>query len=344
MRPPGVRLDAASPQVNAGWEEMGGRTGFRLALARRAGVCKHEATSEGTLTSSIGGYAVGRSAEYHRPVSLAEACNLLEDLGPDALPIAGGTDVMVDLRRGTRRPGHLVSLARLEELRGIHLEGGLLRVGAAVTPAQLLTSEKVAIGRPELRDAVGVFGTPQVRNRATVGGNLCTAASCGDLAPLLLVLGARLTIQGPGGRREFTLDRFFGHHRHTILQPGQILVEVAMDAKVPGEGAAYEAFGLRATNSITVAGAAACLRVEEGRCKEARVAVGAVAPTPLLAPGAGEMLLGGTLTDEELDAAASAVGDATAPISDVRGSAEYRGELVERLAARALRRARGRVL
>lgn len=283
-----------------------------------------------------------RKVEYHRPDSLSEACELLFALGPEAVPLAGGTDVMVDLRRGTSTPHHLVSLAALQELRGIVLEDGRLRIGALVTPAQLQVSEEVDLARPELLDAIGVFGTPQVRNRATVGGNLCTAASCADLAPLLLALGARVRVATPEGAKELLLEEFFGDHRSTILQPGHILTEVIVSAKGPGEGAAYKAFGLRATNSITVAGAAAHLHIEEGRCTLARLALGAVAPTPILVQTVEETLVGSDLGDVDLAGAGLAAAEVADPISDVRGSAEHRRELVERLSIRALRAARER--
>lgn len=283
-----------------------------------------------------------RIPDYHRPGSLSEACSLLNALGPDALPLAGGTDVMVDLRRGTKKPHHLVSLADLEELQGISLADGTLRIGALATPSRLEQSAEVLAARPELFDAIGVFGTPQVRNRATVGGNLCTAASCGDLAPLLLALGAEALIQGPGEERIVPLEEFFGDHRKTLLGPGQILVEVAVSARAPGEGAAYQAFGLRATNFITVAGAAARVRVEGGRCEEARLALGAVAPTPFLVPAAARTLVGCALSEEDLHRAGSVAAEAADPISDVRGSADHRRELVRELTVRALRIARER--
>lgn len=285
---------------------------------------------------------MGHSVEYHRPGSLSEACDLLRDLGPDALPLAGGTDIMVDLRRGAKRPRHLVSLVDLAELRQISLRDGYLRIGALVTPAQLSETEGVASARPELLDAVGVFGTPQVRYRATIGGNLCTAASCADFSPLLLALQGRIVVVGPQGERVMELTAFFGDHRRALLEPGEILAEVILPEKKPFEGAAYRAFGLRASNFITVAGVAAYLRTDEGRCLEARLALGAVAPTPFLVSAAGEALMGTELSDDALAPAGRAAADAAAPISDIRGSAGHRRELVLTLSSKALRAARER--
>lgn len=318
---------------------------IRVPLAGRTGVRKHGQTLSVPLFRhevQERKDAMESSVEYHRPGSLSEACDLLYNLGADAVPLAGGTDVMVDLRRGLKRPSHLVSLADLHELREISLENGELRIGALVTPAQIEASSEVHVSRPELMDAVGVFGTPQVRRRATVGGNLCTAASCGDLAPLLMALGARVVVATPEGARNLSLVEFFGDHRKTVLEPGHLLAEVIIPARVTGEGAAYRAFGLRATNFITVAGAAAYLRVDGARCTEARLALGAVAPTPFLVPGAAQVLVGTDLRDEDLTKVGLAAGAAATPISDIRGSAEHRRELVIGLCVRALRASRER--
>jgi carbon-monoxide dehydrogenase medium subunit len=221
-------------------------------------------------------------------------------------------------------------------------EDGEWRIGALVTPDQLEASERVRSIRPELLDAVGVFGSPQVRRRATVGGSLCTAASCGDLAPLLVALGARVVVAGPGGRRELSLEGFFSDHRATRLERGEILVTVIIPPHLPGEGASYQAFGLRAENFITVAGVAAFLRMEEGFCTQERVALGAVAPTPILVPGLEELLVGGQVGDRIIRDVARTARAEAAPISDLRGSAEHRRELVEALCVRALQRARER--
>jgi len=283
-----------------------------------------------------------QECEYHRPGSLDEACSLLQELGANGTPLAGGTDIVVDLRRGAVQAGHLVSLGALEEMRGIRVSEGELKIGALTTPARIETSEAVRDHRPELLDSVGAFGTPQVRHRATVGGSLCTAASCGDLAPLLMALDARVVIAGPGERRELPLREFFTEHRRTVLEPGTLVVEVVVPVRRPNEGAAYQTFGLRAANFITVAAVAAAIQLEDGTCREARLVLGAVAPTPLLVQAAGERLVGGRLDDAALRDAARAAGAAALPITDVRGSAEHRRELVEVLATRTLSLARER--
>lgn len=276
------------------------------------------------------------SFEYHRPASLAEACTLLRELGSKAQALAGGTDLLVDVRRGALRPSHLVSLAGVAELRGITLEGDEITIGGGTTPAELETSASVREGRPELLDAVRVFGTPQVRHRATVAGSLCTAASCGDLAPLLMVLDARVQLASAEGHRDLPLTEFFRGHRDTALRPGEVLVRVALRVRRAGEGAAYRAFGQRAANFITVAGVAAFLRLEQGRCAEARVALGAVAPTPVRVPAAEALLAGRPLDRAAVAAAVRAARAHAAPISDLRGSADHRRELVEALCARAI--------
>lgn len=279
---------------------------------------------------------------YHRPASLQEACALLAELGPEALPLAGGTDVVVDMRRGARSPRHLVSMRDLAELRGIRRDGDMVRLGALCTPAEIGAAAVLHEARPELLEAAGVFGTPLIRSRATLGGNLCTAAACGDLPPLLLALEAIVVVASNKGRREVALENFFKDVRTTTLSPGEIVVEVRVPARRPGEGARYETFGLREAAFITVAGVAVALRLEGETCRNARVVLSAVAPTPLLVPVAGAKLIDGALDDAALSAAAREARRAARPISDVRGSAEHRRELVEVLALRALRAARER--
>jgi CO/xanthine dehydrogenase FAD-binding subunit len=157
-----------------------------------------------------------------------------------------------------------------------------------------------------------------------------------------MVLGARVVVAVPEGVRELSLEDFFGDHRKTVLEPGHILAGVILPQRAPGEGAAYQAFGLRATNFITVAGAAAFLEVEAGRCTHARLALGAVAPTPVLVAAAEMALVGSDLSEADLANVALAALKVAAPISDVRGTARHRRELVEELSLRALRAARGR--
>lgn len=279
---------------------------------------------------------------YHRPASLGEACALLAELGEEALPLAGGTDVLVDLRRGAGQARHVVSLRDLEELRGVRLEEDGLRIGALTTPAELAASEVLQGARPELIEVVQVFAGPQIRNRATVGGNLCTATSCADFPPLLIALGARVRLVGPDGARDLALEDFFVDARKTALGPGEVLVEISVPARIPGEGARYEAFGLRAGSFITVAGVAAVLRLAGEVCLGARVVLGAVGPTPLLVREVEVLLLDRAPDDDALREAAAAATAAALPISDVRGSAEHRRDVVRALAMRALVTARER--
>lgn len=275
---------------------------------------------------------------YHRPASLGEAVDLLARLD-DAVPLAGGTDVIVDLRRGSRTARHVVSLRDLDALRGVTLEAASLRIGALTTPAELAASDAVRAGRPELLEAVTAFGNRQVRNRATIGGNLCTATSCADLPPVLMACGAGLELRGPEGSRTLPLEALFLDARTTALGRAELLVAVTLPAKTAADGAAYEPFGLRAASFITVAGVAAWIRLEGGSCRDARVVLGAVSPTALLVPEAGARLVGGSVDAAAIDAAAAIAREAARPRSDVRGSGAYRSDLVEVLAKRALTRA-----
>lgn len=277
-----------------------------------------------------------RVPTYHRPSSLEEACSLLAELGPEALALAGGTDVVPDIRRGAKRPEHLVSLRDLDELHGIRIDDGQVRIGALVTAAEIGDADVLQSARPELPEVVDVFASPQIRNRATIGGNLCTAAACSDLVPLLMAVGARLVVVGPGGSREIAVEEFFEDVRLTVLSAGEIVVAVVVPARQAGEGAHYETFGMRAAAFITVAGVAAAVHLDGDTCSRARVVLSAVAPTPMLVPAAGAALVGGGLDDEAIERAAAAARQASLPISDIRGSAEHRRELVEVLTRRAV--------
>jgi len=279
------------------------------------------------------------TVSYHRPASLAEAVDLLSRLEGDALPLAGGTDVIVEFGRGTLTARHVVALRDVPELAGVRRKSGRLQIGASTTPARIAASEAVAEARPELLDAVRAFGTPQVRNRATLGGNLCTATACADLPPILIACGATVRLQGRDGERSLPLADFFVGPRETVRKPSEILVDVTVAEKTPQDGAGYETFGLRRASFITVAGVAAWVRLDEGTCREARVVLGAVGPTPLFAREAGTCLVGGRLEAAALDEAAAAAARAALPISDVRGSADQRRHLVEVLTRRALKRA-----
>lgn len=259
---------------------------------------------------------------------------------PDARLLAGGTDLLVDLKTGRVSARHLVSLNRVEGLRGIAEATEGLRIGALTTITELTRSALVGTQYAPILDAARQMAARQVRNLATVGGNITAAVPCADLPPILTAMNATLTLWSPGGEREVKLEAFFTGPRETVRREDEVLTAVQVPAQPPRFGAAYARFAQRDGNAIAVAGVAASLLLDDGGAvARARVVLNAVAPIPKLVGAAGAALDGHPPEESAFQAAASAARDAAEPISDARGSAEFRRELVQVLALRALREA-----
>ncbi|MEW6249922.1 MAG: xanthine dehydrogenase family protein subunit M [Planctomycetota bacterium] len=281
--------------------------------------------------------------QLHEPATLDEAAALLVRYGRAARVLAGGTDLLVDLKTGRVRVGHLIALRRLEALRGVRETAAGVSIGALTTITELAAAPLVLARLPALADAAAEMAGPQIRNVATVGGNIASAVPCADLPPVLIALGASVVLVSGAGRRELPLEGFFRGPRQTLSRDEEMLVEVRVPHQPPCSGAAYARLGLRAGNAIPVAAVAASLSLDrDGRVAAARIVLGAVAPVPRLVPAAAEALSGRPASEERFAAGARLAREAAEPISDVRGSAEYRRALVEVLARRALRAAYAR--
>ena len=275
--------------------------------------------------------------ELHEAATLEEASDVMARHAPDARFLAGGTDLLVDLKTGRFRVGHVVSLNRIDALRGISETGDGVRIGALTTITSLDRSPIVRERFSPLLDATGQMANPQIRNVATVGGNIVSAVPCADLPPILTVMNASVVLWSPGGERTCPLDSFVTGVRQTALHPGEMLAAVLIPSQPTGFGAAYARFALRDGNAIAVAAVAAGLHLDgDGKVKDARVVLGAVAPIPLMVESAGSALQGQPPGEETFRRAADAAMEAAEPISDVRGSAEFRREIVGVLTRRAL--------
>jgi carbon-monoxide dehydrogenase medium subunit len=275
--------------------------------------------------------------ELHEPATLEEAANAMVRHAPHARLLAGGTDLLVDLKTGRVAVGHLVSLNRIDALRGLSEAEGSLRIGALTTITQLGRSPIVRERFAPLLDATTQMAAPQIRNMATVGGNLASAVPCADLPPILMVMNASVTLWSPSGERTVPLDSFFSGPRQTVVHNGEVLTAVLVPKTSPGFGAAYARFALRDGNAIAVAAVAVgVLFNDDNTVRDARIVLGAVAPIPRLVGAAGECLIGGPLDEVAMDRASTLAMKAADPISDVRGSAEYRREIVAVLTRRAL--------
>ncbi|MBI4701585.1 MAG: xanthine dehydrogenase family protein subunit M [Deltaproteobacteria bacterium] len=274
-----------------------------------------------------------RPFDYYQPSSLEEAWRLGAAL-PEAPFIAGGTDLLVRLRDGALRPPALISLSRLGELRVLEL-GPPVRIGALVSVAELTEHAGLGVACPVLVQAARRLGSIQIRNRATVGGNLCNASPCADLAPPLLVLGARLRLAGPQGEREVATSDFFVGPGQTCLRPGEILTEVCIDPPPAAARGVFLKKG-RVRMDLALASVAVLLDLGSRGCSWVRLAAGAVAPRPVRLRGAEAALAGRALDGAAIAAALAAAEREIEPITDVRASAAYRRHLTGALVARAL--------
>jgi len=284
-----------------------------------------------------------RDFEFVEPASVSEVCDLLaEDPGGSAV-FAGGTDILVDLKAGSKHHRRLVSLGRIEELKNIDLDArGRLCIGAMATVNMIARHPEIAKRYPGINDAAMSLAAEQVRNQATVAGNLCMAVPSADMAPILVAHDAALRVVSPAGERVIALRDFFVGPRETVLDPVDVVVAIEVPAPAPGAGDASLRQGGRVSLSLPMAAVAAVVVMEGRLCRRATVALGAVAPTPIVATAAGEALVGGELTDESLADAGERAAEAANPIDDLRATKEYRLELVKVLTRRVLVAAAGR--
>jgi aerobic carbon-monoxide dehydrogenase medium subunit len=277
---------------------------------------------------------------YHAPESLAELHDLLARYGADARLFAGGTDVIVRLRHGDMRPAAAIDLKRVRDLSGqIADHAGVIRIGARVTMTALLGDERIRRWFPTLLEAAAVVGSVQIRNRATLVGNVCNASPAADTVPVLLVHGAVANIAGPSGERRVPLSEFFLGPGRTVLEQGEVVV--SLDLPIPA-GAAGAAFGrLTRRRGVDLAIINLCVLLEAGR--PARMAFGAVAPTPILSVDATGTLEGTREWTGAAEEALAAMLASTRPISDVRGGRDYRVAMLPVLSKRAWQTARERL-
>nr|NQU91100.1 xanthine dehydrogenase family protein subunit M [Bacteroidota bacterium] len=283
---------------------------------------------------------------YLRPKSLTEACEMLQKSRDGAL-IAGGTDLLVEMKMGLRHHEDIISLVDINELKQIEDAGDYIIIGAGVTHSSIANSVLLKQNYSALSEASSNVGTEQVRNAATVGGNICTGASCCDTGPVLLASDCILELTDINGSREISVKDFFVFHRKTAIKKGEILTRIKVPKLKAGTGISIEKFGLRSAASISVASAVALITINNGVCAGAKIVIGAVAPTPFISESASKILIGAKIHelihDSELlnKAGDAAVADSD-PLSDIRGSANYRKQLVKVLVKRTIKNAANR--
>jgi carbon-monoxide dehydrogenase medium subunit len=283
---------------------------------------------------------------YEAPQSIDDAVALLSAETGTARVLAGGTDLLVQLRAGMIEPDLVVDLKRIEAMHAITPEDGGFRIGAAVSGAELGEHGDVRALWPGVVEAVELIGSTQVQGRATMVGNLCNASPAADSVPAMVAADATARVVGPDGSRDVAAHDVAVAPGKTSLGKGDIVESIFLPARPARSGDAYLRFIPRTEMDIAVVGAGVSITLDEaGTCTTARVALGAVAARVLLVDAAGEALIGTKLDDAAMDALAAAASAACAPIDDKRGTIEFRtqvaGVLARRAAQTALERAKG---
>ena len=281
-----------------------------------------------------------KSREYFAPKSVAEAISLLSRYGEKAKVVSGGSDFLMQLKRKVAEPECFVSLGGIPDLDFIaYDERDGLRIGSLTTLDRLTNSSVIRSKFAVLTQAAGMLGTPAIRNQATLGGNLCNAAPSADTAPPLLALAAKVKITGVDGERVVPIEDLFIGPGLTILRNNDILTEILVPNLEPHSGGAYLKEKRRQGADLAVVGVAALVVMEGEILKDARIALGAVAPTPVRARKAEEILKGQRFSQRLAEEAGQSASDESNPIDDLRGSADYRRNLVAVLTKRALAQA-----
>ena len=283
---------------------------------------------------------------YLAPASVGEAVSALAAEPGLSRILAGGTDLLVQMKTGLAEPDLIVDIKKISDLTEIRCDGGGFRIGAAVCGAQLAEHGELASAWPGVVESVNLIGSTQIQGRATPAGNLCNASPAADSVPALIAAAAVATVAGTGGTREVAVEDFVTSPGRSVLENGEIVVSLNLPARPENASDAYERFIPRTEMDIAVVGVGVSVETDsDGRVTAARVGLGAVAPTPLLVEDAGRALVGTKLDDDALEKCAAAAMDACSPINDKRGTIDFRikvaGALAKRVAARAYRRARG---
>jgi len=276
--------------------------------------------------------------DYASPHSVREAVDLLNEAGAGARPMAGGTDVLVQLRANAMPSVELVvDIKNVPDLNEITMDPELgLTLGAAVPCYKIYGNQAIERAYPALIDAASLIGGTQIQGRASLGGNLCNAAPSGDSIPAMIALCGVARIAGPNGEREVPLEDFCTGVRQTVLQQGEILVSLHFPAPQANTGANYMRFIPRNEMDIAVAGVGSSVVLENGNIKSARVSLASVAPTPLYVKEIGDAIAGKPANEETLQIAGQIAKDAARPITDMRGTIEYRKHLCDVLTRRSL--------
>jgi len=279
---------------------------------------------------------------YVSAKDIGDAVAALAEHGAKAKILAGGTDLLVELKHAVHSPQIIVDVSRLRELKEIAVKNDGLHIGALATHGDIMASHVIQGMFPALVDAAHSIGAVQTRNLGTLGGNLITCVPSMDSGPTLMALDASVTVANAEGQRRMTLAELFGGPRKTSLKPGDLLVDIVIPKENLNKPAGFEKFGLRKGQALALVNAAAALFVDKGKFKAPRIALGAVAPVVIRAPKAEAYLEGRAINAEAMTEAGRIAATEAKPITDFRASAEYRRDLIAVLVKRALTTAHAR--
>jgi carbon-monoxide dehydrogenase medium subunit len=274
--------------------------------------------------------------EYIAPNSLQEITKLLKRLKGKGKLIAGGTNVIPDLRARNIDPQALIDISHLKDLSYIKEQKGGIQIGGLTLITELASSKVIRKIAPILSEAADQLGNPLVRNRATIAGNLVHASPAADTAVPLLALEATVILARDGKSRQVPIDQFFRGPNRTVLKPDEIIKEISFQKPISNARMSYIKLGRRSAMTISIVSAAVMLEIGNGKCKKARIGLGAVAPKPVRAYGVEEMLEGGEITGNLIGACCEHVQREINPITDIRASAEYRRQMSSVLLRRLL--------
>jgi carbon-monoxide dehydrogenase medium subunit len=280
--------------------------------------------------------------DYYEPTTLEEALNLLSQMGGNAKVLAGGTDLLVRMKLKVDKPAHVISIVRIPGFDSIvHRNSHSVTIGAGANATMLSRHELLVDRFTPLALAAGRLGAPMIRNRATIGGNLVNGRPAADLSPACMVLNAKLKLKSTAGERQISVNEFFRGPGDTAIEPHELLVSIDIDTPAPWSGGAYIKLGARKTLEISMVNVAALLTLEsaDGPIVDARIALGSVAPTPVRAYAAEEFLVGKAPSDDAFHQAGEIGVGLCSPITDHRGTMEYRCMMIEVLTKRALKQA-----
>ena len=277
--------------------------------------------------------------DYSSPETLAEALSLLNEHQKDAGILAGGTDLIVKMRADRINPGQIIDIKSIPELNQVNINSNNdLTIGSAIPCYKIYNNDDIMNLRPELKDSASIIGGTQIQGRASFGGNICNAAPSADSVPLLISLGATCNVQSVNGERTIALEDLFSGPGQTVLEPNELLISITIPKKSDLSGANYIRFIPRNEMDIAVVGTGVSVTLSSNKknFESVRVSLASVGPTPIFVDGIDKEVSGQEINDESIRVVSNMAKNASKPISDMRGTAEFRQHLCEVLTRRAL--------